>query len=190
MSLWLKLLLRVAAGLIVVVSSVFVVGLMLPRDHIAARRLTLKSASPAAVWARIANEAAAPTWRNDVKSVRRLGDRNGHEVWSEEDKSGETMAFETIEAGEPNLFVRAIADPTMFGGQWRIEVTAANDGTLVTVTETGWVESALFRFMARFVFGHASTIEKYLGQLASSFGEPAQIAPVASSLTSGPPVYA
>lgn len=176
MGFWLKLFLFAAAGLIAACGLVFVVGMMLPREHVVARRLTLKSAAATAVWARVADQAAAPSWRSAVKSVRRLADRNGHEVWSEEDKSDESLAFETIEAREPNLLVRDIVDPTLFGGQWRIEVAEADGGTVVMITEAGWVEPALFRFMARFVFGHAATMETYLRDLAASFGEQPDIA--------------
>jgi len=43
----------------------------------------------------------------------------------------------------------------------------------VTVTENGEITSPFFRFMARFVFGYAGTIESYLRGLAEHYGEEA-----------------
>ena len=174
MALWLKIALLIVAILVAAVGAVFAIGSALPRDHVATRRVLLKTPA-AVVWTRIADEAAAPSWRSNLKAVSRLADRNGHEVWREEDQSGDALVFETIEAREPGLLVREIADPSMFGGQWRIDVTASDGGTLVAITEHGWVQPAVFRFMARFVFGYTGTMDAYLRDLAASFGESAAV---------------
>jgi hypothetical protein len=149
-------------------------GSLIPRDHIAARRLVLKSATPHSVWTRITDAAAAPRWRKDVKQVTRLPDRDGHEVWREEFASGNTLAYETIESVPPSRLVRRIVDEPMFGGTWTIVVTAEGAGAEVTLTENGWIESPPFRIVAKYMMGYDGTINAYLTDLAASFGETAK----------------
>lgn len=151
------------------------VGTALPREHVATRHVRLKSATPAGVWARISAEATAPSWRKELVRATRLDDHNGHEVWGEEDTDGDTTAYETVETRAPNLLVREVAGAIAFGGQWRIEIAASDAGTLVTITERGWVDPAPLRFLAYFVFGFTSSMDTYLRDLAVSFGESAVI---------------
>ena len=39
------------------------------------------------------------------------------------------------------------------------------------ITEDGYVNNPLFRFMARFFFGYASTLDSYMKSLGEKFGE-------------------
>lgn len=172
---------KIALILIGVVAALGLVaygaGSLIPRDHVAARRLALKSATQEAVWARITDTAAASRWRKDLKQVTRLPDRDGHEVWREEFASGNTLAYETIESVPPSRLVRRIVDEQLFGGTWTIVVTAEGAGAEVTVTESGWVESPPFRIVAKYLMGYDGTINAYLTDLAASFGETAKPAP-------------
>lgn len=169
-------LLKIVAAIAALAIAVYAWGSFLPREHTASRRLELK-ASPDAVWARIADEAAAPEWRKDVKAATRLPDRNGHEVWREEFTSGNALAYETLEQTPPSRLVRQIVDEEMFGGTWTMTVAPSAAGTTITITENGWVENPLFRIVAKYIMGHDGTINTYLGHLAASFGEAAAIAP-------------
>lgn len=175
MSLWLKIPLFIVAALALALAALYAAGSMMAREHTATRRLTLKSAAPGDVWAKVANEAAMPTWRKDVKSTTRLADRNGHEVWREEFKSGNALTYETLEATPPTRLVRAIVDEAMFGGTWTIVVAPEGQGASVTVTEDGWIAAPPFRVLAKYVWGHDATMKAYLTDLATSFGEPAVI---------------
>jgi hypothetical protein len=63
----------------------------------------------------------------------------------------------------PRRLVTRIADQSLpFGGTWTYELTPAGSGTRLTITEHGTVFNPVFRFMSRFVFGHAATIERFL----------------------------
>ncbi len=48
---------------------------------------------------------------------------------------------------------------------------AADGGSLVTITEDGEVYNPLFRFLSRYVFGYAATMDSFLARLAKSLGE-------------------
>jgi len=156
-------------GLLVVV--LLLVGWLLPEKHRAERQATFK-APPETVWDLITNVEAFPSWRSDVKTVRRLPDRDGRPVWVEDGSNGPiTLAVERSEA--PRLLVLRIADPDLpFGGTWTYEISPAAAGSTLTITEDGAIYNPLFRVMARFVFGYEGTMAAYLtaadARLASS----------------------
>jgi hypothetical protein len=54
-----------------------------------------------------------------------------------------------------------------FGGYWDYVVEANSSGSRLTLTENGAVYNPIFRFMARFVFGHEKTMNDYLAGLES-----------------------
>ena len=150
-----------AAVIAVLVVVILLVGWLLPEKHRAQRQATLK-APPEAVWELVTTVEAFPSWRSDVKTVQRLGDREGRKVWVEEGSSGRiTLAVEKSEA--PRLLVLRIADPDLpFGGTWTYEIAPAANGSTLTITEDGAIYNLLFRVMARFVFGYEGTIAAYL----------------------------
>jgi hypothetical protein len=106
-----------------------------------------------------------PSWRQDVKRVRRLPDRDGKPAWVEEGRSGKmTFAVERVEP--PRVLVTRIADPSLpFGGTWTLEITPAPEGARLRITEDGEIYNPLFRFMARFIFGYDGTIDGYFSAL-------------------------
>ena len=63
-----------------------------------------------------------------------------------------------------------------FGGSWTYGVELApNNGTKVTVAETGWVANPVFRVMLKLGGPHA-TLDSYLRALGTRFGQ--QVTPV------------
>lgn len=74
------------------------------------------------------------------------------------------MCFERMEP--PSLLVARIADPSLpFGGTWTYRIAPAAGGSDVTITENGEVSNPLFRFMSRFVFGYAATLDEFVKDL-------------------------
>jgi hypothetical protein len=57
-----------------------------------------------------------------------------------------------------------------FGGTWTYELAPDGDRTRVTITENGWVDNVVFRFLAKYVFGHDATQNQYLSSLEARFG--------------------
>ncbi|MGE0883873.1 MAG: SRPBCC family protein [Blastocatellales bacterium] len=162
----------VAVG--VMVAAVLVttaIGSFLPEEHVATRTLTLRQ-MPQTVWKVITDFPNQPSWHSDMKSVQRLPDRDGHEVWQEE-VAGMKIPLETIEIESQRRLVRKIASEDLgFSGVWEYVITPTTDGGCqLTITERGTVGNPFFRFMSKFVFGHTATMEKYLTSLAGKFGE-------------------
>jgi hypothetical protein len=153
---------------------VIVVGWLLPRDHVASR-VGRYHQSPEAIWTAITDVDAMPSWREGLKSVKHLPDRNGLPAHIEVTSIGE-IPLETVEMTAPRKLVGRIADAKLpFGGAWTFEITPVADGATLRITENGYVTNPFFRFMSRFVFGYTGEIEKYLRSLAKKFGEQPQI---------------
>jgi uncharacterized protein YndB with AHSA1/START domain len=161
------------AGVVLIIA---LIGIILPEEHIVKRTIALPQ-PPGAVWRVINDFANVPRWNSEIKSVERLSDRNGHEVWQEEYRQGMKVTLETIESVAPRRLVRRIADENLpFGGTWEYNITPTTEGgSQLIITERGKIKNPIFRLMSRFIFGYEATIDNYLKALAASFGGPAAI---------------
>jgi uncharacterized protein YndB with AHSA1/START domain len=156
---WILIGALVLAGILILV---VIVGALLPKQHVASRSITL-NAAPETVWNLI---SGPPAWRPDLKSYEELPPRNGHRLWRETDKHGQTITYEVVESAAPRHLVTKIADPKLpFGGTWSYEITQNGAGSSLTITENGEVYNPVFRFVSRFVMGHTATIHAYLKAL-------------------------
>ena len=71
----------------------------------------------------------------------------------------------------PHRLVSQIVDNKSFGGTWTYEITSTASGCEFTITERGEIYNPIFRVFARFAFGYTATMETYLKQLGTKFGE-------------------
>lgn len=165
-----KIALMIAGGLVLLVLVLMLIGSLLPREHRATCRATFR-ASAATIYAVVADIGAYPAWRAGVKSVRLVDPLGGKPAFVEESSQGEILFV--IEADEPPLRrVLRIADDSLpYGGTWTFALTPSDTGTALAITEDGFVEPALFRVLARYVFGHHATMEQYLTSLTEKLGE-------------------
>ena len=162
----------VAVALVVVAVAVLVVsvGATLSKEHHASRMAHFNR-SPQEVWEAISDFAEQAAWRSDLRRVKRLPDRNGRPVWEETDNRGQSLMMETVESRPPRRLVRRIANERLpFSGSWTMEIAEYGEVTSLTITEDGEVYNPVFRFVSRFIIGHAATIDKYLRDLGSKLG--------------------
>jgi uncharacterized protein YndB with AHSA1/START domain len=161
--------------LVAVIALVALVGALLPKAHTGIRSARFKQ-PPETIWKAITDVDAFPSWREGVKSIERMPDRNGLPAWKETDTHGQVIPFETTESVPPRKLVARIADPKLpFGGTWTYEIAAIDGGSRLTITENGEIYNPIFRFMARFFFWYTATIATYLRSLGKKFGETVQI---------------
>lgn len=152
------------------VALVYGIGMLLPVEHRVSVERTV-AGSAEAVWRAIADVEGSAAWRSDVERVETLDEGSGRTVWREWGPEG-PITFELVEARRPGTRVTRIADEELpFGGAWRYELRGGTDSTTVTITEEGEVYDPLFRFFARFVFGHAGTATRYLDDLEAFMAE-------------------
>jgi len=170
----------VLAALLGLVALVAIIGMFVPRDHVAGVTITLRQ-PPDSVWKVVRDLGNVPQWWGDMKRSERVPNGGGAERWAQE-VGGFKMAL-VIETDEPprHLVTRidAPADAS-FGGTWTYDITPVDSGSKFTVTERGWIANPVFRFMSRFIFGYYGTQESYLRALGKRFGEeaaPARLPP-------------
>jgi uncharacterized protein YndB with AHSA1/START domain len=150
------------------IGLVTIVGWVLPVGHIASRTRTV-GADPEAVYEQVRDVARYPAWRSDVTRVDLLSFEAGTLRFREHSSAG-PLVMEMVEARPPERIVTRIADPSQpFGGTWTFEIARVPSGSTLTITERGEVYNPIFRFMARFVFGHSRTIDRYLADLDEHF---------------------
>jgi hypothetical protein len=154
--------LYIAGALALIVLVVFVIGYLLPVAHVASRHATF-TAPPERVFAVLTEVNEFPAWRPDVHAVEVLSAEPLR--WRERGGNGD-ITFEVQERIVPARLVTRIADPTLpFGGTWTFELVPEGSGTRLTITERGEVYNPVFRFVSRFIIGHAGSIEQYLAAL-------------------------
>jgi uncharacterized protein YndB with AHSA1/START domain len=171
-----KILVRILAGLALLVVVVIAVGAALPKAHTAKVR-TVITAPPESVYAAIADVERATAWRSGLEKVEVLS-RNPLQ-WRETAEWG-TITFVRDEDAPPQRIVARIADESEgFGGTWTYElVESPGRGTALVITENGTVSNPVFRFLSKFVFGHYTSLETYARDLTKRFGgstEPVRI---------------
>ena len=160
--------------LICLIIAIFAAGAMLPLNHVASQKIKLNQ-QPEAVWKAITDHSSEPNWRSDLKSIEHLPDQNGHPAWRETYKDGMKLFLEDTEALGPRRLVRKVKDSgDMFSGQWTFDITPADGGSILEITERGQVPNPFFRFVSRFIMGHTKSMEQYMTSLAGKFGEKAE----------------
>jgi uncharacterized protein YndB with AHSA1/START domain len=147
----------------------FTVGALLPADHVVASRAVYPVPADS-LWAVVSDFEHAASWRPDLQRVERLPDRNGHPVWLEVGPTGE-LPYEITASDPPRRMTTTIADDDLpFSGSWEYELVPGPGGTRLTVTERGTIRNAVFRFLARYLFGYHSTLDGYLTALGTRLG--------------------
>jgi len=162
--------LGIVGAIVGLVAITAIMGLFISKQHRASVKALYRE-SPEAIWKTVTDFEAMPSWRKGVRSVERLPDRDGHPVWVEVSRQGR-MPLEIVEMDPPRRMVGRIADPNLpFGGTWTYEITPRDGGAELQITENGEIYNPMFRFMARFIFGHHATMEDYLRSLGRKFGQ-------------------
>ncbi len=160
------------AGAVVVggVLLVVVIGLLLPKSHVAARCIAIHH-PPEEVFRLISDVKAAPAWRPDVQNVELLGIVNGNLRFREKGGNG-ALTMEVVESNSPSRMVTRIADPGLpFGGIWIFDIAPSPDGSRLNITERGEIYNPVFRFVSRFILGYNRTLNTYLQNVSRKFDE-------------------
>jgi len=166
-----KWILRILGVIVSIALLVVAIGAFLPKQHIASRQATYRQ-PPEAIWQAIMDYEKFPTWIKGVARVEPFQSLNGYPGWTEIESNGMKIPLQVTEAVPSRRLVTRIADPNLpWGGTWTTEITPAPGGSVMRITEDGYVNNPLFRFMARFVFGYSSTLDSYMKSLGEKFGE-------------------
>jgi len=165
----------VVAVIVLAVIVVLIMGAMQPRNHTASATITV-NAPQAVVWQRIEDVQTQPNWRSGLTAVRMLPAQDGHTCWEETSSFGKMPLCEVLAAAPSTRIVR-IADPNLsYGGLWTYELSpglAPTDPntTIVKITENGFTNGWLFRFVGHYIFHEDTQIKKYEADLQKSIGK-------------------
>ena len=162
---------------LIMFGTVFVMGALLPRDHVASRSILLKQ-TPEQVWEIVRTVDALTEWRSGLTKVDGILTANGSaSAWVEH--SGKDQIKLALESEDhPRRFITRIDDDSLpFGGSWTYELTQESGGTRLRITEAGFVKPPPFRFIAKFFLGYTKTMEGYLADLARKTGNAIQLEP-------------
>ena len=168
-----KIVLGIVIALIAVVGVLALIGMSLPRSHRASSRITLRKPI-GEVWNAVRDLGTLQGTWSELKSARRLPDEAGREVW-QQNAGGFAMRLIIEQATPPSRLVTRIdaAPDAAFGGTWTYDLTPADGGTQLTVTEDGYVGNPIFRVMMQ-VMGVHKTADGYLKALGTKLGETVQ----------------
>lgn len=156
-------------ALVVLVVIVALVGLLLPKGHVASRSVRFGRGTEE-IWGLIRDREGQAKWRKGV-TVSRLPDRDGKEVWREaQGRWALTMMIE--EEGPGRRLVMRIVDQPAFGGTWTWEMEPDGEGCRVTITERGEVYNPIFRVVG-LTMDKRKTMDAYLRALGRAVGEEA-----------------
>lgn len=162
----------VGAVLVGIVALVLLVGSLLPREHVAASSIVLRQPRET-VWQAVRDIGSAAHWWKEVKTTQRAPNTQGRECWEQVLKNGFTLRLIVTEERPPERLVTMIdaAANAPFGGTWTYELAKVDGGTKLTVTERGYINNGLFRFISRFILGYYATQDGYLKALGKKLGE-------------------
>lgn len=148
------------------------VGSRLPKTHVAASRIRLKTPAKE-IWRTITDFEAHPTWRFGLKRVERGQDSDGHETWLEVCSESSKVPFKVVEAVEgKRLVTQLVGENLPLVGRWTYELNEDGNGTVLTIIESDQIYNPLFRFFAKYVISYHGAIDVYLYELALKLGEP------------------
>jgi uncharacterized protein YndB with AHSA1/START domain len=133
-----KWILWVVLSSIAIVGVIALVGYFLPVGHEASRSADFNR-PPEAVYALVS-------------------DLEGYRAWW----PGNSTRVEVVDSVAPSRFTTRIVGETAFGGTWTMAIAPTPAGSRLTITERGEIYNPIFRTLAKFVFGHASTMESCL----------------------------
>ncbi|MBL8523021.1 MAG: SRPBCC family protein [Betaproteobacteria bacterium] len=169
-----KVLLIVLAVFLLSILLVVGIGMLLPQSHVVARSMVLKQKRED-IYALISEMKNAPAWRKDIEAVEEVKGEFGETLYREKSNHG-LLTYRVVKREAPQKFVTTIADKDApFGGSWIFYLVEEGGGTRLTINERGEVYNPVFRFMAKFVFGHHRTMETYLADVAKRFSEVAAV---------------
>lgn len=159
---WLWITLGTLLGLVLLVLAI---GAMIERTHVATVRETYQ-ASPEEIWSTITAFERMPDWRSGLKRVEILEPLNGVRRIREHSGFGPMTYLVDEEVPSEKLVLRIAGEDRGFGGTWTYQIRKVDGGTELSITENGYIDNLLFRFMARFIFGYEATMRRYHDDLA------------------------
>lgn len=160
------------AGVLLILASLAIgISLTLPQDYSFTRSIVI-SRPPEVVWRVVRDVAGEQGWRQNLRAIERVADRNGHEAWRLRDNEGQTVVLEVIESVPPQrLALEYEGRPGIGIITWTIEIQPVANDSQVMLIQRSTFYPRTYRLLARLVYG-TSFADDFLKSLARKFGDP------------------
>jgi len=169
-----KWLLYVIVFIVLMIGVTCLIGFVLPAQTTISRSIILQQASEA-IFAVLADVPRIAEWNRNTEKVEMMPPVEGKEATKQTFKGGMVMTIITAESAPPHHLVRQMGDDGgPFVGSWSYEISPANRGARVVLTEVAEFKNPLFRVMTR-IFGQTKYMDEHLEDLAKKFGETATV---------------
>lgn len=155
----------IVGTILLLVLIAYLFGRSLPREHASTVSRDLP-VPPEAVLARVTAYQDFPKWRKDVQKVEFDAATN---TVTEHTGFG-PISYRVTEQSPRRMVTTIVADPATspFGGTWTYEFEPIPTGTRIRITENGFVNPPLMRLMSKYIFGHETTLKKFVTDLAAA----------------------
>lgn len=173
MKILLKIVLSLVAIVVLIGLGAFALGATMPIDHSVSVTGEV-AAPPQKVFALITNISAGPTWRPEVLSVEVLPRDNSRDAWVEDLGHGVKMKFlatTTVPPDQTGHAVRKVKlDDASYGGTWTYDLSPgpSPDTTTLKITEDGYINPPIYRFMMKYIFGPTKNLSDYLTHIQAA----------------------
>lgn len=147
----------------------YLLGRSLPAEHVAEGSVVV-NAQIDRVAERVRAVEQQPQWRSRVSRIT-IDAREPSTIRYREHSGNDQIAFVLHEREPGRIFESRITDRGLpFGGRWLIQLQARTPGTTrISIREEGVVHAPLYRALSKYVFGHDTTLNTYLSDLARSY---------------------
>jgi uncharacterized protein YndB with AHSA1/START domain len=169
-----KWMLYIVVFIALAIGVTFLIGYALPARTTISRSINLQQ-PPEAVFAVLADVRRMAEWNRNTEKVEMLPSVGGKETTKQSFKGGIVMIIITAESAPPHHLVRTLGDENgPFVGSWTYEISPADAGSKIVLTEVAEFKNPLFRVMIR-IFGQTKYIDEHLEDRAEKFGETATV---------------
>lgn len=150
----------VVGCILLLIIGIFVYGTFLPKDQ----NLTVSreiNATPETVWSVLTNWEEQPNWRDDIKEVKVLSDKQFMEIPTK----GPAVTFTIIESIKPSMLKLKLEGS--FTGKYEIKLSEMDgDKTFVEESYQMTYESPFSRVIVKTFFDLEDFANEYLSKLA------------------------
>lgn len=169
-----KILFRILLVLIVLAGATYLYARSIPARQTHTRTTTLKQ-TPEALFALLTDLPNFPKWNRNLMKVEMLPPVDGKEASRQTFKGDMQMTIVTAESLPPTRLVRSMGDDGgPFQGSWTYEISRAEDGAQIMLTEHSEMTNPFFRLMVK-IFSPTKYMDEHLEDMAKHFGDTAVI---------------
>jgi hypothetical protein len=153
--------------IVAVIATVFITGLLLPKEIIYVKSVELKS-DIAKVFNLITDYRSQTSWRDDVKEIITVDENS----WTEVPKKGTAITFKIKQKKENEIFEIEIIAPKNFNGYWiGTFKPIVNGGTIVEFKEVILVSNPFLRAITYLFVDLNKTMELYIKNVEQKLGK-------------------